>query len=98
MDTIFMNSKKSKISYPHRLLLNLTDKIGWRGKDKYSALSNINIYYTWKNIKMSYRNIKFKISATPWNEKFELANGSYAISHIQDYFEYMLKKHGVRHS
>ena len=93
-----MNSKNSKISYPHRLLLNLTDKIGWRGKDKYIALSNLNIYYIWKNRKMSYRNNKFKTSAPPWNEKLELPNGSYAISHIQDYFEYMLKEHVVRDS
>ena len=46
-----MNSENSKISDPHRLLLNLTDKINLKGNDKYVALSNISIYYTWKNIK-----------------------------------------------
>ena len=51
MDTIFMNSKNSKTSDPHRLLLNLTDKIDLRRSDKYIVLSNISIYYTWKNIK-----------------------------------------------
>ena len=51
MDTIFMNSKNIKTSDPHRLLLNLTDKIDLR-KDKYIALSNISIYYTCKNIKV----------------------------------------------
>ena len=50
MDTIFMNSKNSKTSDPHRLLLNLTNKIDLRKKDKYLALSNLSIYYTWKNI------------------------------------------------
>ena len=50
MNTIFMNSKNSKISDPHRLLLNLTDKIDLRRKDKYIALSNLSIYYTWKKI------------------------------------------------
>ena len=66
MDTIFMNSKNSKPSDPHRLLLNLTDKIDLRRKDKYIALSNIR-FTTWKNIKNSYKNNKFKISAPTWN-------------------------------
>ena len=56
MNTIFMNSENSKTSDPHRLLLNLTDKIDLRRKDKYIALSNLSIYYTWKNIKSSYEN------------------------------------------
>ena len=51
MNTIFMNSKNSKISEPHRLLLNLTDKINLRRSDKYVALSNLSMYYTLKNIK-----------------------------------------------
>ena len=46
MSTIFMNSKNSKTPDPHRLLLNLTDKINLRRKDKYIALSNVSIYYT----------------------------------------------------
>ena len=50
-------------------------------------------FYTWKNIKSSYNNNKFKISAPTWNEEFELPDGSYSISDIQDYFEYILKKH-----
>ena len=62
MNTIFMNSKDSKTSDTHRLLLNLTDKIDLRRKYKYIALSNLSIYYTWKNIKKSYKNNKFKIS------------------------------------
>ena len=57
-----MNSKNSKTSDPHRLLLNLTDKIDLRRKDKYIALSNLSIYYTNNtNIKLSYKNNKFKI-------------------------------------
>ena len=51
MNTIFMNSNNSKTSDPYRILLNLTDKIELRRKDKYVALSNLSIYYTWKNIK-----------------------------------------------
>ena len=53
-------------------------------------------YYTWKNIKSSYNNSKFKKSASIWNYKFELSDGSYSLSDIQDYFEYILKKHGER--
>ena len=48
----------------------------------------------WKNMKSSYNDNKFKISAPIWNDKFELPNGSYSLSDIQDYFEYILKKHG----
>ena len=88
-----MNSENSKTSDPHRLLLNLTDKIDLRRKDKYIALSNLSIYYTWKNIKKSYKNNKFKISAPTWNEEFELPDGSCSVSDIQDYFEYILKRH-----
>ena len=79
-----MNSKNSKISDSHRLLLNLADNIELRRKDKYVALSNFSIYYTWKNIKNSYKNNKSKISAPKWNEEFELLAGSYYISDIQD--------------
>ena len=64
-----MNSKNSKTSDPHILLLNLTDKIDLRRKDKYIALSNLSIYYTWKNVKKSYKNNKFKIAAPAWNEE-----------------------------
>ena len=60
MDTIFMNSENSKISDPHRLLLNLTDKINLKRNEKYITLLNLSIYYTWKNVKMSYKNNKFK--------------------------------------
>ena len=52
-----------------------------------------SIYYTWKNVKSSYNNNKFRISAPTWSEEFELPDGSYSVSDIQDYFEYILKKH-----
>ena len=94
MDTIFMNSENSKISKPHVLTLKLTNKLDLRMGEKVIALSNLSIYYTWKNIKNSYNNNKFKISAPTWNDKSELADGSYSISDIQDYFRYISKKHG----
>ena len=89
-----MNSENRKIPDLHRLSVNLTDKVDWRRKDKYITLPNLSIYYAWKNIKNSYKNNKFKISASTWNEEFELPDRSYSVSDIQDYFEYILKKHG----
>ena len=59
------------------------------------ALANLNIYYTWRNIKTEYNNIKFKISAPTWNETFDLSGGSYSIVDIQDYFEFIMKKHVI---
>ena len=53
MDTIFMNSENSKTSEPHRLLLNLADKINLKRSDKYVALLNRSMFYTWKNVKKS---------------------------------------------
>ena len=94
MDTIFMNLENSKTPKPHVLILKLTNKLDLRIGEKVIALSNLSIYYTWKNIKSSYNNNKFKISAPTWNDEFELPDGSYSISDIQDYFEYILKKHG----
>ena len=91
-----MNSKNSKTSDSHRILLNLTNKIDLKRKDEYIVLSNLSIYYIWKNIKKSYKDNKFKISAPTWNEEFELSDGSYFISDIHDYFEYILNKHGEK--
>ena len=93
MDTIFMDSENSKNSEHHVLVLKLTDKLDLRRGQKTVALSNLSIYYTWKNIKSSYNNNKFKISAPTWNEEFKLPDVSYSISDVQDYFEYILKKH-----
>ena len=93
MDTIFTTSENSKISDPHGLLINLTNKTNLKRSDKYVALSNLSTYYTWKNIKKSYKNKKLKISAPTFNEEFELPDGSYSVSDIQYYFEYIFKKH-----
>ena len=94
MDTIFMNSDNSKTPKPHILILKLINKLDLRFGEKVIALSNISIYYTWKNIKSSYNNNKFKISAPTCSDEFELPDGSYSVSDIQDYFDYILKKHG----
>ena len=94
MDIIFMNSKNSQTSKPHVLMLKFTDKLDLRKGENRIALSNLGIYYTWKNIKSSYSDNKFKISAPTWNDQFELPDGSCSVSNIQDYFEYIFKKHG----
>ena len=88
-----MNSENSKTSEPHILILKLTDKLDLRRGEKIIALSNFSIYYTWKIIKSSYNNNKFKISAPTWNDKFELPDGWYSVSNIQDRFDYILKMH-----
>ena len=89
MDTIFINSENSKTPKPHVLTLKLTNILDLRLGEKVIALSNLSIYYTWKNIKNLYNNNKFEISAPTWNNKFELPDGSYSISDIQDCFEYI---------
>ena len=94
MDTIFMDSENSRTSKYHVLVLKLTNKSDLRRGQKTVALSNLSIYYTWKNVKSSYNNNKFKISAPTWSEKFNLPDGSYSIPDIQDYFKYIKKKHG----
>ena len=88
MKTIFRNSEKSKTSKTHALISKLTNKIDLRRSENSIALSNLNIYYTWKNIRKSYKKDKSKISTQTQNDKFELLNGSYSISGVQDYFEY----------
>ena len=64
-----------------------------RNPNKNMALANLSIDYIWKNIKSEYNNNKFKISAPTWNDEFDLPDGSYSLSDIQDYFEYIIKKH-----
>ena len=89
-----MNSENSKTPKPHILILKLTNKLDLRMGKKVIVLSNLSVYYTWKNIKSLCNNNKFKISAPTWNDEFELQDGSYSVSYVQDNFEYLLKKHG----
>ena len=88
-----MNTKNSKTNEPHRFKLDLTDKLNLKDSKKNMALANLSIYYTQKNIKSEYSNNKFKIFAPTWNETFNLPDGSYSIDDIQDYFEFIIKKH-----
>ena len=88
-----MNTKNSKTSEPHRFKLDLTDKLNLKNPNKNMALANLSIYYTQKNIKSEYNNKKNKILAPTWNDTFDLPDGSYTISDIQDYFQFIIKKH-----
>ena len=85
METFFVNSKNSKTSEPNRFIYDFIDKLDLRNPNKNMALANLSIYYTWKNVKSTYNNNKFKISAPTWNETFHLPDGSYNISEIQKY-------------
>ena len=80
MDTILMNSEYSKTSEPYVLILKLTDN--WLHMKKHKNLIN--------------NNNKFKISATTWNDKFELPDGSYSLSDIQYHFQYFWKKNMMK--
>ena len=91
---MFINSENSKTSEPHVLVLKRTNKLNLRIGEKTIALSNLSIYCTWRNIKSSYNNSKSKIFAPTWNKKFEMPDGLYSVSYFQDYFEYILKRHG----
>ena len=93
METFFMNTKNSKTNESHRFKYDLIDKLDLKNPNKNMELGSLSIYYTWKNVKSTYNNNKFKISAPIWNETFELPDGSYNISEIQDYIEYIIKKH-----
>ena len=88
-----MNTENSKTMEPHKFKLDLTDKLDLKDPNKTVYLANLSICYTQKNIKSEYSNNKFKISASNWNDTFELPDGSYSISDIPDYFEFIIKKH-----
>ena len=92
-----MNSENSKTFKQRILIVKLTNKLDLRIGEKVIASPNLSIYYTWRNEKSSYNNNKFKVSAPTWNDEFELPDESYYVSDIQDYFKYILKKHGEKY-
>ena len=88
-----MNTLNSKINESNKFIYQFTDKLNLENLNKNMTLANLSIYYTWKNIKFEYSNNKFKISAPTWNDEFNLPDGSDSVSDIQNYFEYIIKKH-----
>ena len=89
-----MNTENSKTNEPHKFRLTRVDKLNLKDPNKSMALPDLSIYYTWKNIKPA-QDKKFKISVSIWNDEFDLPDGSYSISDIQNYFEYIIKKHEI---
>ena len=89
METIFMNIENIKSNEPQKIILNFSKRLDLRSSNKHVALQNLFIYYTWKN---NIKN-KLKIIGQTWNDEFELPNGSYSVSNIQDFIEYIIKKH-----
>ena len=88
-----MNSENNKTSESNRFKLDLTDKLNLKDSKKNMALAILSTYYNCKNIKSECNNNKFKISAPTWNDNFDLPDGSCSISDIQDYFQFIVKKH-----
>ena len=88
-----MNTANSKTKHSNKFAYNFTDKLNLKNPNKNIALANLSIYYTWKNVKSDYNNNKFKISAPTWNDTFDVPDGSYSIAALQNYFEYIIKKH-----
>ena len=92
METIFLNTLNSKTNEFNKFMYQFTDKLNLKNLDKNMALANLSIYYTWKNIKSKYNNNKFQISA-----QIGMMNLICLMDLIwfliQDYFEYIIKKH-----
>ena len=92
IETIFMITENNITKKTHTIFLNLSQILDL-GSDKHVALRNLSIYYTCKNMRKQYKKNKLKIRAPTWNDKFQLPDGSYYVSDIQDYIEFIIKKH-----
>ena len=95
MERIFINTENSKTTEPHKFKLTLADILNLKDPNENMVLANLSIYHTWEKVKSEQNNNKFKISAPTWNDEFGLPDGSYSISDIHNYLEYIIKKHGT---
>ena len=93
MEVIFINTENNKTNEPHKFVLNLSQRLYLRSSGNHAAIQNLSVYYTWKNIRNQYKNDKLKIISLAWNDEFELPDGSYSVSDIQDSTKYIIKKH-----
>ena len=92
-----MNTENSKTNESNKFIYHFTDKLNLKIlNNKNIGLVNLSIYYSWKNIKSAYNNNKFKISFPTWNDEFNFPDGSYSISDIQGYFEFIIKKYETK--
>ena len=90
MKTEFISTENSNTNESNRFRYYFTDKLNLKN-NKTIALANLSIYFTWKNVKSEYKHNKFKITAPYWGEEFNISDGSYAVTDIQDYFEFIIK-------
>ena len=88
-----MNTANSKTKHLNKFVYNFTDKLNLKNPNKNIPLANLSIYYTWNNVKSDYNNNKLKILAPTWNDTFDVPDSSYLIAALQNYFEYIIKKH-----
>ena len=90
MDIIFMNIEIRKTNESNKFIYQFTNKLNLKNpSNKNIGLVDLSTYYTWWNIKFTYDNKKFKISALTWNDEFDLPDGSCSIADFQDYFEFI---------
>ena len=95
METISMKTENGKMNEPRKFFLNLLQRLDLRSSNKHVSLQNWSIYDTWKNIRKNYKNNKLKKVAPTWNDEFELSDGSYCVSDIQDCIECAIKRHEI---
>ena len=88
-----MNTENKKTNEPQKFILNLLQRLNLRISNKHVAFQNLSIHYTRKNIRQFHKHNKLKIITPTWNHGFELADGFYSVSSIQDYIVYLTKKH-----
>ena len=96
METIFINPENSKTNEPDiNLFLTSQKDQTYENQINMLLFKEFFIYYKWKNIRKQYKNNKLKLIAPIWNDEFELPDGSYSVSVIQDYIKYIIKKHEI---
>ena len=92
MGIIIMNTGNTKTDEPHKFVVNLSQRLDLRSS-KHFALQILSIYYISKDIRQQYKKNKLKTIIPTWNDEFELPDGSYSVSDIQDYIKYIIEKH-----
>ena len=86
-----MSTENSKPNESNKFIYQFTDKVNLKNPNNNNiGFVNLSIYYTWKNIKLRYDNNKCKIFAPTGNDEFYLPDGSYSVSDIPDYFEFII--------
>ena len=93
METIFMKKENSKTNKPHKFVLNLSQILDLISSNKHVVFQNLTIQYMWKNTREQYKNNKLKIIVPIQNDVLEFPDGSYSVSDIQYYSEYIIEKH-----